>query len=169
MWDCLHQSIPLISALIQDLLPGEVIPLGRSVLLHLLNAALYSELINQTELMKKNLRFAEATPAKETLSHKSSISSFDGTINTPEAIHLAIAEALCSMDEDNKHTEEINDILSKAADLLEGELNSNEGCKRVENSIQMCEILTSDLLETNEGKNSLKVCLIPFYIQFAFI
>lgn len=158
LWECIHQSVPQIAALIQDLLPGSVMPIGKSVLLHILNAALYSELLTKSENIKKELRFVEATPAKEKcMDHKNSITSFDGTVNTPEAITLAIAEALCSIDEDNKHTEEINEILNQSAELLSEINDANEGCKRVEQNIHTCEVLASDLLETNEGKRSLKV------------
>lgn len=161
LWECIHQSIPQIASLIQDSLPGSIMPIGKSVLLHILNGALYSELLTKSERIKKELRFVEATPAKEkSIDHKNSISSFDGTINTPEAITLAIAEALCSIDEDNKHTEEINEILNQSAELLSEINDANEGCKRVEQNIHTCEVLASDLLETNDGKRSLKVCVI---------
>lgn len=158
LWDCIHHSIPLIASLIQDLLPGSVIPIGKSVLLHILNAALYSELLTKSDNIKKELRFVEVTPPKEKLSdHKNSISSFDGTVNTPEAITLAIAEALCSIDEDNKHTEEINEILNQSNDFLKDVDDADEGCARVEQNIHICEVLASELLDTNEGKKSLKV------------
>lgn len=168
LWECIHQSIPLIASIIQDLLPGSVMPIGKSVILHILNAALYTELLTKSENIKKELRFVEATPAKEkSEDHKNSITSFDGTINTPEAITLAIAEALCSIDEDNKHTEEINEILNKSVELVREINDANDGCTRVEENIHTCEVLASELLDTNEGKKSLKVFAINV-IEYLF-
>lgn len=37
--------------------------------------------------------------------------SFDGSQSSPSSIALAIAEALCSIDEDHKHTSEIENLV----------------------------------------------------------
>lgn len=74
-----------------------------------------------------------------------------------ESISLAIAEGLCSIDEDNKHTEEIDTLLKTAQKQLELEEES-KGCEAVEFSQQMAEVVVSELLLTTEGKKALKVC-----------
>ncbi|KAI4457536.1 hypothetical protein MML48_7g00003443 [Holotrichia oblita] len=167
LWDCINPIIPLISHLIHDLLPAEITPIGNSALLQLLLSALYTDLLRKSEAIeKKQVKFAKvqtqdevavATPSKNPLSHKNSICSFDGTGGTEDGIALAVAEALCSIDEDNKHTEQIQEFLEQAKQSLEDDLIENEGCGRVETTHQIIEILASDVLMSHYGKKSLKV------------
>lgn len=106
------------------------------------------------------------------------------------AVCLALAEAICSIDEDHKHTEQIEQLLKQAADsvLLDAETSSErsglfsgvstvkidelltvdpELCNRsppanyaleVDVSINdyVAEVLASDILASNMGKQALK-------------
>ncbi|XP_031358418.1 uncharacterized protein LOC116182062 isoform X2 [Photinus pyralis] len=157
LWDSIHDAIPRIAFLMQDILPADVTPLGRSALIQILVSALYKELIYKSEGNRKSVTFAgdEASVSKS-LEHKNSVCSFDGMNSSSEAVALAVAEALCSIDEDDKHTAEIEELLKQAKEALEYN-EQCEGCKRVEQSVQMCEALVSDLLMTTEGKKGLKV------------
>ncbi|KAF2900309.1 hypothetical protein ILUMI_05877 [Ignelater luminosus] len=168
LWDCIDLAVPRVAFLLQDIIPVDIVPLGKSALLQILISAMYNELLVKAESNKKDVKFAEGTkedsssviniPLKKqlTLEHNNSVCSFDGANSSTEAVALAVAEALCSIDEDNKHTEEIDDLLEQAKQSLEINSIQSEGCKRVEQSLQMSEVLVSDLLMTSEGNRSLK-------------
>lgn len=172
LWDCIDLAVPRMAFLLQDIIPVDIVPLGKSALLQILISAMYNELLLKAETNKKDVKFAEGTkedsssviniPLKKqlTLEHNNSVCSFDGTNSSTETVALAVAEALCSIDEDNKHTEEIDDLLEQAKQSLEINNIQSEGCKRVEQSLQMSEVLVSDLLMTSEGKRSLKVIIL---------
>ncbi|GJQ69311.1 hypothetical protein Trydic_g6444 [Trypoxylus dichotomus] len=164
LWDCINPAIPVVAHLIHELLPADVTPIGNSALLQLLLSALYSDLLKKSEVIqKKQVKFArasiydEATPAKDPLVHKNSICSFDGTVSTEDAIALAVAEAICSIDEDNKHTEQIGEFLEQARQCLDDDIVHSDGCRRVERIQQSVEILASDILMSQYGKRSLKI------------
>lgn len=73
---------------------------------------------------------------------------------TVDTIALATAEALCSIDEDNKHTDEIDKLLQTAKEHFE---DDSRGCEVVEFNPQMAEVLVSELLLTTEGKKAVKI------------
>ncbi|KAF5287146.1 hypothetical protein FQR65_LT12332 [Abscondita terminalis] len=168
LWDCVDATVPRVAFLLQEALPADIVPIGKSTLLQMLVSALYKELLIKSEETKKCVKFGDdnkddtsSTNAnltrQITLEHKNSVCSFDGVNNSVEAVALAVAEALCSIDEDDKHTTEIEELLKQAKLHLEREAVHSEGCKRVEESVQMSEILVSDLLMSPEGKKSLKI------------
>lgn len=77
--------------------------LGDSVLLHIIFAAFYTELIKTAERLEKEAEGKEKA-----------------------AICLTLSEAICSIDEDGKHTDQIEQFLKQAAEsiLLEAETSS---------------------------------------------
>ncbi|XP_063912179.1 uncharacterized protein LOC135129022 isoform X1 [Zophobas morio] len=160
LWDCVNTVLPRVSTLIQDLLPADVTPLNHSALIQILISALYTELLRQSELeQNKKVKFSGVpaeTPAKVP-EHKNSITSFEGSCSSPGDIALAVAESLCSIDEDNKHTDQIEEFLEQVKDSLEMfDDSGEEGSSRVEGSEQITEVLVSDILMTMHGKKSLK-------------
>lgn len=168
LWDCVNTVLPRVSTLIQDLLPADVTPLNHSALIQILISALYTELLRQSELeQNKKVKFSGVpaeTPAKVS-EHKNSITSFEGSCSSPGDIALAVAESLCSIDEDNKHTDQIEEFLEQVKDSLEMfDDSGEEGSSRVEGSEQITEVLVSDILMTMHGKKSLKV-IVVFWCQ----
>lgn len=173
LWDCITSSVPLIARIIQDLLPVDITPIGNSTLLQLVLSALYSNLQKKSELIqKKQVKFDKTPihdettcvkPTKGFLTHKNSVCSFDGTVSTDDTIALAVAEALCSIDEDDKHTEQISEFINQAKESLETDMVEHDGHKRVETIQQMTEILVGDILMNKYGKKSLKV--LHYFIQ----
>lgn len=163
LWQCIPICITRIATLLSEVLPSHIVPIGNSVLLQILAAAIYSSLLDKADKSSKQNSTAssrtkvsfQTTPTTD--GKKLSICSFDGTQNTVESIALAIAEGLCSIDEDNKHTDEIELLLEKAKKCLQEEDVASKGCESVEFNQQMAEILVSDLLMTTEGKKGLKV------------
>ncbi|KAK4881862.1 hypothetical protein RN001_005181 [Aquatica leii] len=168
LWDSIDSAVPRVAFLLQEALPSDIAPIGKSTLLQMLVCALYKELLLKSEETKKSVRFGDdskddtgsvnATLSRQfTLKHKNSVCSFDGTNSSLEAVAVAVAEALCSIDEDDKHTTEIEELLKQAQLSLETNNFDSQNCRRVEQSIHMSEILVSDLLITPEGKKSLKI------------
>lgn len=171
LWDCVNPVFPKIASLFQEILPVDVTPLRDSALLQLLVSALYTELQQEakTQDSEKNVRFSKSMSLKEennvsngceakheNLEHKNSIASFDGTSSSVESIALAIAEALCSIDEDNKHTEQIDEFLEQAR--MELDDSENDFALDASSPVDL-EIMASELLSTQYGKQSLKVNL----------
>lgn len=176
LWECVNPVFPQIAMLFQDILPLNVTPLAHSVLLQLLISALYSELLKQAQ-QSKSVKFpsdnaegksetnlvangyqkqsSTLNVEKDVLEHKNSITSFDAAAsNSEESVVLALAEALCSIDEDNKHTEQIEQFLDDVRENLRG---LSAQAKHAEQSFHTLEIIASDLLSTSYGKRSLKV------------
>lgn len=171
LWDCVCPVLPRIAFLVQDILPIDVIPLRHSVLLQLLISALYTELINsrQIDTQKTVKLIAEQTKAHDenfvnklqdmkvaenVIRHKH-LSQSDGISASTESIALAIAESLCCIDEENKHTEQIDEFLeyTKKDVYLKTPLHPPLDKNKVS-----LEILSSNLSMTDYGKSSLKVC-----------
>lgn len=179
LWDCMPVYIARLAAQLSEILPSDIHPLGNSVLLQILIAALYSSLLDKSEKCIQNQSTSkdkdekatpsastsktvqiDVPPSKKTTDIKNSTTSFDGTVSSMDAIALALAESLCSIDEECKHTEQIDEFLEYVANNLKDNDIQTDGCKRVECSQQIVEILVSDLLMTSEGKKGLKVSAI---------
>lgn len=155
LWQCIPSCVARIARQFTEILPSDIIPLGNSVLLQILSAAIYSAFLDKSEKCLQKM-----TPSKRSEDgedKKSSVTSFDGSLNNVETIALAVAERLCRIDEDNKHTDEIENLMEKAKKCLEEDEQLNKGCEAVEYNQQMTEILVSDLLMTTEGKKGVKV------------
>lgn len=161
-WDCVHSAIPQISNLIQEHIPADIFPLNHSCLLQILVGALYTYLLKKSENEQKGVKFSEP---QRTDTIERTVTSFDATNSTPEAIALAVAEALCSIDEDNKHTDQIEDLLDQVKCSERKLENETQGSNRVEVSQELAEILVSDLLMTSDGRNSLKVKFAIIYFR----
>ncbi|XP_068149227.1 uncharacterized protein [Drosophila tropicalis] len=92
IWDCLPEGLYKVTSLLQDIIPVSTRPLGDSVLFQVVFAALYTELIKTAEKPGQ-------TPEK--------------------ASHCyAISEAICSIDEDDKHTDQIDLFLKQAKESI---------------------------------------------------
>lgn len=160
LWHCIPTCVSRIAQQFTEILPSDTTPLGNSVLIQILSAAIYSTLLEKSEKLniQKNInastaRKGDMEEARTPESKKMSVTSFDSS--SVESISLAVAERLCRIDEDNKHTEEIEALLVKSRQSLEDDYSS-KGCESIEYNQQMAEILVSDLLMSTEGKKGLK-------------
>lgn len=160
MLDCLPSNLFVITSTLGEIISTEVRPLGESVLVQTLFSALYTKLI---EIADKDV----ANKTGETALSKSSICT-------------TLAEAICSIDEDNKHTEAIQNLITKANNYISIELNhdgnndenatnmhsqsmpSNSLEFMVDTSDHISDILCGDLLKTFVGKQCSKVSLQQF-------
>ncbi|XP_037905306.1 uncharacterized protein LOC119647992 isoform X2 [Hermetia illucens] len=88
IWDCIPDGVQKIALLLEEIVPVSVKLLGDSVLMQILLSALYTRLLTAAENeADKNL--SEEDPASRA------------------TLYYALAEAICSIDEDNKHTDQI--------------------------------------------------------------
>ncbi|XP_017126773.1 uncharacterized protein LOC108145722 isoform X1 [Drosophila elegans] len=182
IWDCLPEGLYKIASLLQDIIPVSTKPLGDSVLLQVVFAALYTELIKTAEMYEQAKNEDKA------------------------AICYSISEAICSIDEDDKHTDQIELFLKQARESIKldtdfggtvGGNNRGAGGMSAVSTIKMddlaltnaesdrlshsppnnyameldvgiadyiAEVLVSDVLTTNIGKQALKV--VYNYLKF---
>uniref|UniRef100_A0A1B0DML4 Uncharacterized protein n=1 Tax=Phlebotomus papatasi TaxID=29031 RepID=A0A1B0DML4_PHLPP len=162
MWDCIPDCLYKVSIALMDIIPADVRPLGDSVLIQILFMALYTKL----------LEVCENESDKD--SEKASICQ-------------TVAEAICSVDADNKHTDQLSLFLKQARDTqlapttVETAMEETVGLSftstvkiddleagmqpstssgeefDVENADYIAEMLASDVLTTPVGKQSLRI------------
>ncbi|CAH0763559.1 unnamed protein product [Diatraea saccharalis] len=132
--DCIPCCFVNACTVIERSLPSGVNPVGGSVMLQLVITRLYEEIISWAQKEAASEKAAstgngEANQMKATPNrpkHKqvrivslgdtatSRSVSFDGSQSTGSCIALAIAEALCSIDEDDKHTQQIIQLVAQS-------------------------------------------------------
>ncbi|XP_075971843.1 uncharacterized protein LOC142973740 isoform X2 [Anticarsia gemmatalis] len=188
--DCVPRSFTNACSIIENTLPSHINPVGGSVLLQMLVTVAYEEILKWAECeaeKEKAASSANGDPAMHTRSSRprskhvrimnmdqtttSTSISFDGTSSSPSCIALAIAEALCSIDEDDKHTTEIEQViaLSKRKVVLTNQFGLEdfpefaelfeEGDVPGSNAERTSDAaaLTSQILMTSPGRDSLRV------------
>lgn len=96
MCDCLPDCLSSVCAALADILPTDVRPLGGAVLVQVLFAALYTKLMEAIRCEAAEQRARGASSGEET--SRSSVCN-------------VLAEAICSIDEDDKHTEAIDGLI----------------------------------------------------------
>lgn len=164
MLDCLPNNLFVITSTLSEIISTEIRPLGESVLIQTLFSALYTKFI---ELAEKD---AASRTSETTALSKSSICS-------------TLAEAICSIDEDNKHTEGIHNLVTRAQNYVDAVetnpddiyFNESEASAAkpnasttatssnsnlefvVDSSDNVPDMLCGDLLKTFVGKQCVKV------------
>lgn len=189
--DCIPRSFKNACSIIDNTLPSHVNPVGGSILLQMLITIAYEELLKwaDTEVEKEKSVASSANGDPYTMHTKSTRPrskhvriamdqtttstsvSFDGSTSSPSCIALAIAEALCSIDEDDKHTHEIEQLiaLSNRKVVLSNQFGLedfpefaelfDEGDVPGSNAERASDAaaLTSQILMTSPGRDSLRV------------
>lgn len=155
MLDCMPRNFFIITTALGEAISTEVKPLGESVLIQTLFSALYTKLVETAEKDAAN-RSGEPVALS-----KSSICT-------------TLSEAICSIDEDNKHTEGIRNLILKAQIYAgsENQIDQDFEMDTLTDSprASMCEVefdvdsndyvsdlICGDLLTTSVGKQSVKV------------
>lgn len=162
--DCLPNNLFVMTSTLGEIISTDVRPLGESVLMQTLFSALYTKFIE--------------IAAKDVTSR-----SGEATALSKSSICTTLAEAICSIDEDNKHTEAIQNLVTKAQthitagnisdvnrfDSMEasmtkstnstgtGTCSSNNLEFIVDSSDHIADVLCGDLLKTFVGKQCAKV------------
>ncbi|XP_067647757.1 uncharacterized protein [Eurosta solidaginis] len=100
MWDCISESLYKVIILIQDIIPVSTKPLADSVLIQIVFAALYTDLIRKAKNYEKENKIEKASTC------------------------YSISEAICCIDEDDKHTDQIDLFLKQTRDSIATETNT---------------------------------------------
>ncbi|XP_030762018.1 uncharacterized protein LOC115886854 [Sitophilus oryzae] len=155
-WDVIDSSLIRVTSLFQEVIPSDILPVSNSVLMQILVSGLYSHFLDISENVspKKEVSFKHSPKDVENKSDDTNSVKRCSEQST-ESLALAVAESLCSIDEDNKHTDQIEEFLSQVS-LEDIGCSENSGSIRIENNQQILEILVSDLLLNNQGKKALK-------------
>ncbi|XP_043273786.1 uncharacterized protein [Venturia canescens] len=141
---------------INENLPAHCHPLGGSVLLQVLCASLYTALLEVSIAEEKKEASSKEKSSRPPAESGPEGISFDTQNRGASA--TALAEAICSIDEDNKHTNQIDDLI----ELIENWIKSNERDdleKKIENTPWYIEKFTNQILLTPIGRRSMKVAL----------
>ncbi|XP_043581466.1 uncharacterized protein LOC122567202 isoform X4 [Bombus pyrosoma] len=135
---------------LQDNIPAHCHPIGGNVLLHVLCASLYTALIEFSKTCETKIH-GDSTP--EGIDYLE-LNHFDP--NDVSATVTTLAEAICSIDEDDKHTSQIDDffqLVKKNVQTSNIDSCINETC----NLFSVIEVHTDELLFTSSGRQALKV------------
>ncbi|XP_049544819.1 uncharacterized protein KIAA0825 homolog [Anopheles darlingi] len=136
MWDCIPDCFYTVTNCLTEILPAEIRPLGDSVLIQLLYIALYSKLLEVAE-----------TEAEAEVKEKS-------------VICQTLAEAICFIDEDNKHTEQINSLIAQAREsqrtmgALENEIDDAVGFNSFASTSRVVDDVEAFLRQTTPSVRS---------------
>ncbi|EFN85448.1 uncharacterized protein LOC105182315 [Harpegnathos saltator] len=145
-------SSPVLRAAfaLNDNIPAHCRPIGGNVLLQVLCAALYSTLL---DVSSRGRSEPQGTPSSSDTSC-CELSPFNPYDRSTAA--TALAEAICSIDEDNKHTAQIDSFLLLVKESLKKE-NENPRNSELQNMTCVIETYTDELLFTSTGRRSLKI------------
>lgn len=124
-------------------------------------AALYSALLEESS-RKPDVPKSSTSANAASANVDSPVDSCDSDNRSATAIVLA--EALCSVDEDNKHTAQINDLLCHVTESIESKKRDSD-VPEVDDVMAVVETWSDELAFTDIGRNSLKVSL-PFFIRW---
>ncbi|CAH2070976.1 unnamed protein product, partial [Iphiclides podalirius] len=187
--DCIPRCFANAASVLGKTLPPGVGPVGGSLLLQMMVTVTYEELqkwakreaanegnvangeVHNLDAKQKRSKAKQVRIRSLANTNASSSVSFDGVHSSPSSIALAIAEALCSIDEDDKHTQEIATLVSKTTRAFE--LSDQFGLDDFPEFAQFFEegnvpaanaerssdaaILTNQILMTSAGRDSLRV------------
>ncbi|KAG7213003.1 hypothetical protein KM043_002340 [Ampulex compressa] len=134
---------------LNDNAPAHCRPIGGNVLLQILCASLYTTLL---ESSRRYARETQGTPVSEESNRE--LSLFDP--RDKAATTTALAEAICSIDEDNKHTAQIDAFVALVRESID-EADRNPRKDELESMFSTIETYTDQLLFTDTGRRSLKV------------
>ncbi|KAG8037169.1 hypothetical protein G9C98_004491 [Cotesia typhae] len=146
---CTPITVLRIINLINKNIPAHCHPIGGSVFIQIFCAALYSELLKESNANIDKSEIQE-TPRSIADSY-----SFDPQDKAASA--TALAEAVCSIDEDNKHTAQIDAVIKRAEAWIKEEEENSPRMKKLNTSSLWIETYADELLFTPIGRRSLKI------------
>ncbi|XP_050458079.1 uncharacterized protein LOC126854933 [Cataglyphis hispanica] len=136
---------------LNDNIPAHCRPIGGNVLLQILCAALYSGLLDVSAKSERKDIHGTPSSSEDTNCELSPFNPYDRSTAA-----TALAEAICSIDEDNKHTAQIDSFLLLVKDSL-GREDQTSRNDELQNMTCVIETYTDELLFTNTGRRSLKI------------
>ncbi|KOX74977.1 hypothetical protein WN51_12661 [Melipona quadrifasciata] len=145
----LPPSILKTVLVLHDNIPAHCHPIGGNVLLHVLCSSLYTALIEFSEICETGIQDSSTTREIDY-----ELNFFDP--NDIPATVTTLAEAICSIDEDNKHTSQIDDFFQLVKTNVQAS-NADSCIKETSNTSSIIEIYTDELLFTSSGRQALKL------------
>lgn len=139
MSDCVPSCLYTVTNALTEILPTDVKPLGGSVLIQTLFAALYTKLLENIQIEDAAAAAAATAAAtragsgvlgRATARATTSTAPLDGSKPLSRATLCGmLAEAICSIDEDNKHTEALEGLIRVVRDSQRSVvLSDDEDC-----------------------------------------
>lgn len=120
MWDGIPDCLFIVASMLQDIIPADIHPLGDSCLVHVLYSALYTKLLEcSTETPSEQQESECFEPVIKEFAKDAFGNTNEEKFANKAAICQSLAEAICSIDEDNKHTEKILELLNQAKETLQ--------------------------------------------------
>ncbi|XP_076296599.1 uncharacterized protein LOC143216906 isoform X1 [Lasioglossum baleicum] len=152
----LPTAILRIALALNNNAPAHCHPIGGNILFHILCTALYSALLEFSVNCKTKTKVSSLSGGTT----REASSLFES--NDDSTIAIAVAEAICGIDEDNKHTSQIDDFFLLVNQNIE-RINENPHNREVTGMPSIIETSTDELLFTESGRQALKVvheCLV---------
>ncbi|XP_015437868.1 PREDICTED: uncharacterized protein LOC107193012 [Dufourea novaeangliae] len=134
---------------LNDTVPAHCHPISGNVLFHILCVSLYTALLEFSTNCKLETKFSGSP--KETYRELNLFESSDTS-----SVVTTLAEAICSIDEDNKHTSQIDDFFQLVNENIQ-RTNTTPGIKELTSMPSIIEMCTDELLFTESGRQALKV------------
>ncbi|XP_023245520.1 uncharacterized protein LOC106647281 [Copidosoma floridanum] len=151
--DCIPHGVLRIALAMDDNVPAHCRPIGGSVALQLLCSALYTALLEEGKNSPESGDCSSPTQESEVHEPTSASSSVK---YSRSASAIAFAEAICSIDEGDKHTAEINNLLKSIRAFVEDQLKI-ESYYQVNDEMCIIEICTDEIAFEEVGRKSLKI------------
>nr|XP_034174851.1 uncharacterized protein LOC117601773 [Osmia lignaria] len=145
----LPPAILNIALALNENIPAHCHPIGGNLLLHILCTSLYTALLEYSRISKAKV---EDSPRVQEVNYE--LNFFDP--NDSSETLLALAEGICSIDEDNKHTSQIEDFFQLVKDNIQV-TNEDPHVNKAKSISSIIETHTDELLFTNSGRRALKV------------
>lgn len=158
--DCISSNFFRLCFALEDVLTTEIRPLGESILVQTIFSALYTKLLHVSE-----------TKDQASTSLEPSAEDFN-PLSRP-TICSVIAEAVCSIDEDHKHTDAIQKLSKRASELISHSTDLIANDETVDETLQeemvrsveldfdsvdfASDIILCDVLSSDIGKRSMKL------------
>lgn len=155
MLECIPSNVFYIAAALSEIITTEIRPLGESVLVQTLCSALYTKL----------LAIIENENAAEVADRKAGSTPNVGKCHS--TVCSTLAEAVCALDEDHKHTERIHALIARATKLtpiIAADHSPNDVEYDVDSADFVADVIASDVLTTSVGKQCLK--LLYNYLKY---
>lgn len=146
MLECIPNNVFFVTAALGEVITTEIRPLGESVLVQTLCSAMYTKLL---AVVDNNDERGNVEPAPSM--GKSTICSILG-------------EAICALDEDNKHTEAIQELIARASKRMPDQPPLSNAEYDVDSADFVADVILCDVLTTAVGKQSLK--LLYNYLKY---
>ncbi|KAJ8673920.1 hypothetical protein QAD02_005182 [Eretmocerus hayati] len=155
LFECLPLGVLRMSFAMDENMPAHCQPIGGSVILQLLCTSLYSALHEKSSPLESNSPINTDSASPQVQFDEQTIKESNKQNKVSEH-YSGLMEALCSIDEDDKHTAQITELLSFVRESLSRRQSAAE-CSHVADIGCVVQTHTDELGFTETGRTSLKI------------